>query len=161
MSKKPKINKNEEVSESKKEELLANPEVETLKSQLARTLADYDNLQKRVLREKEEGKYLSKLVIVSRLLPVFDMFTEAQKHLGDPGIGIALKVLEDTLRDENIVKIEAKPGDEFNYELHEAIDTVESQEKDNIIESQSLNGYKFIDGPVIRHAKVKVFKKVN
>jgi len=136
-----------------------NLEVESLKQQLARALADYDNLRKRVEREREESKYLSKLVIVSRLLPVFDMIMDAQKHSGDAGLGIALKVLEDTLKDEGIEEVRTEVGSKFSPELHEAVDTVEDKEKDGIVAEVLLKGYRFIDGPVIRYAKVKVFKK--
>ncbi len=133
-------------------------EIEQLKEQLARTLADYSNLTKRVERERIEGKYLSKLVVVSRLLPVFDMFVDAQKHSNDAGLGIALKVLFDTLKEEGIDEIEVHEGDAFNHELHEAIDTIENTEKeDNTIAEVLMKGYKFTDGPVIRHAKVKVY----
>jgi len=143
----------------KQKEHSENSESAVIKEQLARALADYENLRKRVEREREEGKYLSKLVVVSRLLPVFDMFTDAQKHLNDPGLGIALKVLSDTLGDEGIKEITAEEGSEFDPQLHEAIDTITNSEKaQNTIAEVSLKGYKFIDGPVVRHAKVKVYK---
>lgn len=147
------------MAKKKTESHISDEQVDALKSQLARALADYDNLRKRVEREREEGKYLSKMIVISRLLPVFDMFEDAQKHTGDPGLGIALKVLSDTLRDEGIVPIEVREEESFNHELHEAIDAVANDEKDGLIESVALKGYKFIDGPVIRHAKVKVYKK--
>lgn len=134
-------------------------EVENLKQQLARALADYDNLRKRVEREREESKYLSKLVIVSRLLPVFDMIGDAQKHSNDAGLGIALKVLIDTLKDEGIEEIKVSEGEVFNHEFHEAVDTVTDLEKDGVVAEVLLKGYKFVDGPVIRHAKVKVYKQ--
>lgn len=133
-------------------------EIDQLKEQLARTLADYSNLTKRVERERIEGKYLSKLVVVSRLLPVFDMFIDAQKHSGDAGLGIALKVLFDTLKEEGIDEIGVHEGDTFNHELHEAIETIENPEREgNTIAEVLMKGYKFTDGPVIRHAKVKVY----
>ena len=134
-------------------------QIESLKMQLARALADYENLRKRVEREREESKYLSKLVVVSRLLPVFDMFTDAQNHLQDPGLGIALQVLKDTLREEGIEEIKTQAGDEFDHELHEAVDTMPGEEEnEGKIAEVTMKGYKFTDGPVIRHTKVKVFK---
>ncbi len=134
-------------------------EIENLKTQLARALADYDNLRKRTEREKDEGKYLSKLLVVSRFLPVFDMFEDAQKHTNDMGLGIALKVLQDTLKDEGIEEIKVKEGESFNHETHEAIDTIVTNEKeDGTIAEIALKGYRFSNGPVLRHAKVKVYK---
>lgn len=134
-------------------------QIENLKLQLARALADYENLRKRVEREREESKYLSKLVVVSRLLPVFDMFTDAQNHLQDPGLGIALQVLRDTLKEEGIEEIKTQAGDEFDHELHEAVDTVPGEEEnEGKVAEVTMKGYKFSAGPVIRHTKVKVFK---
>lgn len=135
-------------------------ENEGLKQSLARALADYDNLQKRVDRERVEGRSLSKLVIISRLLPVFDMFIDAQKHSNDAGLGIALKVLADTLKDEGIIEVVAHEGEPFDHELHEAVETIVDIEKqENTIAEVLMKGYKFTDGPVIRHAKVTVYKQ--
>ena len=54
--------------------------------------------------------------------------------------------------------IEAKEGDEFNPEIHEAIDTVENTHvTENTIAEILMKGYKFTDGPVIRHTKVTVY----
>lgn len=133
----------------------------SLKEQLARVMADYDNLSKRVERERSDGKYLAKLVVISRLLPVFDMFYDAQKHRSDAGLGIALKVLEDTLKDEGILRIVPNKGDVFDHNLHEAVEAVDLEDgfEPETIAELSLVGYRFHDGPVIRHAKVTVYKK--
>ena len=48
-------------------------ENQELKAQLVRALADYDNLRKRVEREKEEFEKLANLKLVIRLLPVLDI----------------------------------------------------------------------------------------
>lgn len=159
MKKEKKQKVHEESSIEKEDSNESHHEIENLKLQLARALADYDNLRKRVEREREDSKYLSKLIVISRLLPVFDMFEDAQKHTGDAGLGIAIKVLHETLKDEGVEEVRVAVNDEFNPELHEAVDTVESEDKDNIIESVALKGYKFVNGPLIRPAKVKVYKK--
>lgn len=145
---------------STKKKVETSDETAELKSQLARALADYDNLRKRIERERDESKYLSKLIVISRFLPVFDMFEDAQKHTNDMGLGIALKVLSDTLKDEDIEEISASEGSAFDHELHEAIDTVVNAEKeDGTIAEVVLKGYRFKGGPVIRHSKVKVYKQ--
>ena len=68
-----------------------------LKSQLVRALADYDNLRKRVEREKEDIKNFASLGIVIRLLPIYDMLQDAQKHLNDSGLAITIGELEKLL----------------------------------------------------------------
>ncbi len=135
-------------------------EIDNLKGQLARALADYENLRKRVDRERSEMIDLVTSRFITRFLPIFDMIADAQSHLGDPGLGISLKVLHDTLKDEGIVEIEVKSGMIFDHTTCEAVDTIVSEEhEDGEIAEVTLPGYKFIDGAVIRYAKVKVYKK--
>lgn len=132
-------------------------ELDQLKNQLARALADYDNLQKRIARERETIKELISAQLLARLLPIFDMFEHVQKSLGDSGLAIALKELDDKLTDEGFVKIEPKTGDKFIAEEHEAIEAVSAKNKKTgeIIEIFS-SGWKLNNGFIIRPAKVKV-----
>lgn len=137
-------------------------EVDVLKNQLARALADYDNLRKRVEREREEVGKLAKAMIVARLLPIYDMIEGAQKHLKDSGLAITIEEFIKVLKEEGIEKILVNAGDKFDEELHEAVEVIGqagqkgSEEK---ISEVILSGWRLTDGPVIRHAKVKVEKK--
>jgi len=133
-----------------------NVQVLELRNQLARALADYDNLAKRTANEKEGIVKIANLKILIRLIPVLDMLNSAQAHLNDSGLAITIKEFEDVFKDEGIEKIEPKKGDTFSEELHEAVETQEGGEKGKISELK-LVGYRYLDGPVIRHAKVKVF----
>jgi molecular chaperone GrpE (heat shock protein) len=47
-------------------------ELETVKGMLARALADYDNLSKRVDRERQDLGKIASIGIIVRLLPVLD-----------------------------------------------------------------------------------------
>jgi len=132
--------------------------IEELKNQLARALADYDNLRKRTENEKEEFVKIASLRLVIRLLPILDMLEEAQKHLRDSGIAITAKEFNDVLSQEGIEKIAAGPGLKFDENVHEALESVEGG-KDGEIAEVVLPGWKYKDGPVIRVAKVKVFGK--
>ncbi len=126
-----------------------------LKSQLARALADYDNLKKRVEKEKEQFAKIANLTLVVRLLPVLDMIEGAQKHLKDPGLAMGIKEFKEALRAEGVVEIDTKSGMDFDEDLHEAVETVASK-KDGEIKEVLLSGWQFVDGPVIRHVKVRV-----
>ena len=99
-------------------------ELNKLKDQLARALADYDNLRKRVDREREDFEKVANVKLTIRLLPVLDILREAQKHLGDPGIAITITQFEDALKGEGIEEIKVTAGDEFNPQLHEAVEVV-------------------------------------
>lgn len=133
-----------------------NQELTILKNSLARALADYDNLAKRVERDKQENQTRLKVQIISQLLPSFDMLENAQNHLNDQGLAFALKELNESLKGLGVEKIPAKPGDDFNEKLHEATDTAEGGKKGKIAQVE-LDGWRLTNGPIIRFTKVKVY----
>ncbi len=135
-------------------------EIQELRGQLARALADYDNLQKRTEKEKQEWTKFANKDLVSKFLPIYDMILSAQKHLGDPGIAIVVSNFENILAEEGIEIIRPKVGEKFDEGLHEALDVDETDDpsKAGKISSLVLPGFKFKDGMIIRHAKVNVFR---
>jgi molecular chaperone GrpE len=132
-------------------------ELELVKGMLARSLADYDNLRKRTEREREDLSKVASIGIIVRLLPVLDSLEMAEKHLKDGGLAISIGEFKKILSEEGLNEIKPKAGDEFNEHEMEAIEVVPG-ERDNIISEVSLVGWKYSDGTVVRHAKVKVFK---
>lgn len=132
-------------------------ELENLRTMLARALADYDNLSKRVEREREILGKIASIGVITRLLPVLDNIESAQNHLQDPGLAICIGEFKRVLSDEGLTEINPKVGDEFNENTMEAIEVVDGTE-DNTISELVLVGWKFNDGQVVRHAKVKVSK---
>ena len=131
----------------------------SLKNQLARALADYDNLRKRIEREKEDLEKLASLKLILRFLPILDNLRQAQNHLKDAGLAITIGELENLLKDEGIEEIKPNKGDNFDHNLHEVIEVIENSQEENKIEEVVLSGWKFKEGVVIRHAKVKVCQK--
>lgn len=129
-----------------------------LKNQLARALADYDNLVKRVEREKSEVQKLISLRLILKLLTVLDGLESAQEHLKDQGLAISIIEFKKVLSEEGLAEIRPKVGDEFDHNTMEAIEVVKG-ESDNRISEITLVGWRFEDGAVVRHAKVKVTKK--
>lgn len=131
-----------------------------LKNQLARALADYDNLQKRTSEEKITWIKFATQKFIQSLLPVLDNFEAAQNHLKDAGLAIAISQLKDLLRQEGLTEISPKVGEEFDENTSEVIEAVPSENlsKEGKISELVLPGWRFIDGAVIRHAKIKVFK---
>jgi molecular chaperone GrpE len=119
-------------------------ELETVKAMLARALADYDNLSKRVDRERTDLGRIASVGIIVRLLPVLDNLESAQTHLKDQGLAISIVEFKNP-----------KIGNMFDPEFMEAIEVVKG-ESDNKISELVLVGWKFEDGTVVRHAKVKV-----
>lgn len=149
---------------AKSEKRIANSgELELLKAQLARALADYDNLVKRVEREKGDIQKLISVRLIVRLLSVLDNLDAAQKHLKDQGLAISIEEFKKVLSEEGLTEIRPKPGDKFDENIMEAVEVVkgasdnDSSGTGNIAEVV-LVGWKFMDGTVVRHAKVKVTK---
>jgi len=131
-------------------------EILQLKGQLARALADYDNLRKRIERQKEEFERYANIKLAIRLLPVLDVLKQAQNHLKDPGVAITVSEFENALKEEGIEEIKVKPGDEFNPQFQEVTDALSGGKKGTVAEVL-LSGWRFTEGRVIRPAKVKVY----
>lgn len=138
-----------------KSEKAVNEEAELLKSQLIRTLADYDNLVKRVEREREDLRKTVSQRIVLKFIDVLDGLENAQEHLKDQGLAISIGEFKKVLSEEGLTEIRPKIGEEFNENEMEAIEVV-SGASDNKVAEVVLIGWKFTDGTVVRHAKVKV-----
>lgn len=127
-----------------------------LEQRLARALADYDNLLKRIEREKEEVIRRATKDFVEELLPIVDELERAQAHLKDEGFKIALDHLFKVLATNEVEKIEIKKGDKFDSSLHAAIE-VEEGGKEGVISEVLDPGYVWRDGRVIRPARVRVY----
>ena len=140
-------------------------ELETVKGMLVRALADYENLSKRVDRERRDlGKIVSIGVII-KLLPVLDNLESAQVHLQDQGLAISIVEFKKVLSEEGLIEIKPKVGDEFNEQTMEAIEVVKGG-SDNRVSEVVLAGWRYggssmqSDGTIVRHVKVKVTKKL-
>jgi molecular chaperone GrpE len=133
-------------------------ELEMVKGMLARALADYDNLSKRVERERQDFGKLASVGVIIKLLPVLDNLESAQVHLKDQGLAISIGEFKKVLSEEGLTEIRPEVGSEFNHETMEAIEVTQG-ESNNKISELVLVGWKYNDGIVVRHAKVKVSKK--
>lgn len=143
--------------EPKQTEALEN-QIENLKAQLVRALADYDNLQKRVEKDYLELGTKIKLQFLLELLPAIQMLYDAQNYLSDPGLALSIAQFENVIAEQDIEKIEPKPGDRFDEMLFEAVDAIENPEKTGTVAELVQAGWKFKEGRVVSHAKVKVYK---
>ena len=137
-------------------------EVDEVRAQLARALADYDNLRKRIDKESENQEKKLKARVITKFLQVFDMLNDIQNNINDTGLAIAINSFKDILREEEVVEIKADPGMKFDEELHEAVDvTTEEDRKDDEIVILQQAGWMFKNGQIIRFAKVVVNKLNN
>lgn len=154
----------------KNEELKSNPAVkvsddnkdqlEGMKNQLARAMADYANLQKRTDEERGTMYKLASISFMTKILPIIDNLKQAQNHVKDSGIAMIIGQLETIAKEEGFEEIKIQVGDLFNEQIMEVTEVVET-EKDldnNKISEVVMSGWKYSDGTVVRHSRVKVFK---
>ena len=118
-----------------------------------RALADYQNLERRIEREKDLLIKIASSVLVIKLLPVLDNLERAQVHLKDPGLEHVIRQFKEALATEGVSEVETN-GD-FDPTLHEAITHGDGPEG-KILEVLE-KGYKLGDR-ILRPAKVKIGK---
>lgn len=137
-----------------------NEELEAMKNQLARAMADYANLQKRTEDERGMMFKLASISFMTKILPILDNLKQAQNHINDSGIAIIIGQLETLAKEEGFEEIKIKTGDLFDETTSEVVEVLETnKEKDNnMISEVVLSGWKYSDGTIVRHTKVKVFK---
>lgn len=135
-------------------------ELDLLKNQLARALADYDNFRKRVETEKLGWEAEAESRAVLKLLPILDMIEDAQGHLKDSGLAIVIDEFKKSLNDLGVEEIVVRSGDYFDPLIEEATEIVTGS-PENMVSEVVRSGWKIRNQPyIIRPARVKVSGKV-
>lgn len=125
---------------------------EDYKEKYLRALADYQNLERRLVKEKEVFVKYANWELIKKLLPVFDSLSKAQEQGRDEGVKLIYKQLWEVLEGEGLEKIEVM-SKKFDPQIMECVEVVKGK-KDKVIEKIRA-GYK-LKGKVIRVAQVKV-----
>lgn len=146
-----------EIKETKKDLIKIEEELESLRHQLKRTLADYQNLEKRVAEDKSEWIKLANKQLLLRLLPAIDNLMLAEKHTQDEGVVLSIKQILVALENEGVKKIEVVEK-EFNPETMECVQTIEGE--DGKVLEEVKAGYILYD-KILRPAQVVVGKANN
>jgi molecular chaperone GrpE len=134
---------------------------------LQRTRADFENYRKRVDAEKSAAREAGQSSAILKLLPVIDNIERAIAYTPEElkdnkwvqGVSGLVKNLEKSLEGLNVARIDAKPGTEFNPELHEAIQFDEDAAGDKEVIAEELQAGYTRNGHPIRHAMVKVTRQ--
>lgn len=139
--------------------------VDELRMQLARALADYDNLKKRVDSEKTIWFKVAAGRVVEKFLGIMDMLLDAQKHLNDAGLAIVIGEFKKAIVEEGFEEIKIEEGvTDFDEQMMEAVEVVEKDgSKENSVAEVVQSGWKSKDEEgresfIVRPAKVKVYK---
>lgn len=153
-----------ERTEEKDPLTLANEKIAELEDKYLRTVAEFDNYRKRVLKEKAELILNGGARVAEAILPVLDDMERAIDNGGktdDPqvlreGMELIHAKFVKTLEGQGVKKIETENAD-FDTDVHEAVAMVPGMgddKKGKVIDCIQA-GYK-INDKVIRHAKVAV-----
>lgn len=156
--KKPKPEKEKEKVETKEEEKEKpnlEAEIERLNDQLKRSVADFQNLEKRTAEERRQWIKLANYDLLMQLLPAFDTLFLAEKYIEDDGLKFTVQSLKTTLENVGVKRIdtEKKP---YDPQTMEVIETIEGQ--DGMVIEEVRPGFMLYER-VLRPAGVKVGKK--
>ncbi|AUB31423.1 nucleotide exchange factor GrpE [Spiroplasma floricola] len=166
-TKESKEEKEEELSAIEKLELefvALNEEIEQLKEAKLIAIADNQNTVRRFQNESILVRKYGGEKLASELIPAIDMFRGVLKSTPDNpeiknylmGFEMIINQIDQGLTNAGVSMINVKSGDDFNPELHSAIEQIKSEEfETGKIVTVVSNGYKLHDR-VIKHAAVKV-----
>ena len=148
-------------------------EIQDLKDQLLRSLADSENLRKRTIKEIADAKKYSHISFVRDLVSSVDNLQRALKalpedksQLSEPvknliiGLEIVEKEIINTFEKHNLKEI-SPLNEKFDYNLHQAMFEVPTNEKDSgYVVEVSQKGYLLHDR-LVRPAMVGISKKTD
>lgn len=128
--------------------------ISELEDKLARTLADYSNLEKRIESQRQFFATLASASIMTKIIDALDDLNLAADHLKDPGLSMALDKLKNVLKTEGLDEIDAQ-GKEFDPKTMDCVNVAPGKQ-DSVI-SVSKKGY-ILNGECLRPAQVVVGK---
>jgi molecular chaperone GrpE len=147
----------EKIFKSEEELNKEKKQIEEYKNRYLRSLADYQNFEKRVNQEKDEIRKTANKILLLKFLSVLDDIYQAEIFVKDEGLRIIKNKFIQLLNNEGVEEIEVL-GKVFDPHLSEAVAIVEGKEDNKIVEVVR-KGYRYGD-QVLRVAQVKVSKKM-
>lgn len=129
------------------------------------TRADFENYRKHTEADIERASHRAENKTVLKLLPIIDVLDSAMAHIPDDlkdnawahGIESSHKNLVKMTKELKLEKMTVKEGDEFNHEIHNAIQFEDGDGDKEVVAEVLQPGYLY-NGVVIRPALVKVTK---
>ena len=133
------------------------------KDKYLRSAADFQNLRKRSIQEKQEAFDYGNAALLKDLLDSLDNFDRTVEAAGSAtdaksiadGVRMINKSLVSMLEAKYNLTAYGTPGDLFDPDIHEAIGKSDEPVAEPVLKAVYLKGYKLKDR-VIRHAKVMV-----
>ncbi|TLE10687.1 nucleotide exchange factor GrpE [Helicobacter bilis] len=154
----------EEIAKFEQDESLLEQKIKDLQDQYLRTHADFENVKKRLEKEKAQALEYANQNILKDLLPIIDTLEKALESAnalpsGDKiaeGLNLVLGNFSKVLGKHGVEAINTEDG--FDPNLHEAIMQVKDDEKeDGAIKQILQKGYKYKER-TLRPAMVSIVK---
>ncbi|MFH1784954.1 MAG: nucleotide exchange factor GrpE [Candidatus Micrarchaeota archaeon] len=137
-------------------------QVKELEEKLMRVQAEFENYKKRVMRENENIKEKANADSMIKILAIVDELDGAMAHIDNAppkefkhGVELIYAKLLDMLKKDGVQEMKAK-GENFDPFKHDAIRQADGD--DGKVIEVVQKGY-YINGKILRHAKVVVGKK--
>jgi molecular chaperone GrpE len=144
----------------------AKKQLEEEKDGYLRLNAEFDNLRKRTIKEREEFIKYANEKLVLELIDVFESLERGIENARKAdnkdklieGMELVYKQFKSVLEKNGLVPIKAV-GEKFDHYRHEAMmqTLTDDQEEDTILE-EFAKGY-MLNGKIVRYSKVRVSKK--
>jgi molecular chaperone GrpE len=134
------------------------------KDRFLRLFAEFENYKRRTSKERMDLFKTAGQEVILSLLPVLDDFDRALKEIAKSedeamfkGVELISNKLRETLRGKGLQDVEAKVGDGFDADIHEAITQIPAPSKKlkGKVVDVIQKGYSLGD-KIIRHPKVVV-----
>lgn len=168
--------KNSEKERKDEKVTLAKEEYDALKAKaderdafndkLVRAHAEFENVRKRLEKEKNDFVKYANEALVFEFLPIIDNLEIAEKHINEAkdfdavreGVDMIQMQIQEFLKDIGLERIKTV-GEKFDPHLHEPVETEESKDReDGLIVAELKPGYRF-NGKLLRPASVKIIKR--
>ncbi len=154
-------------SDGKPAAFVPREEYDALYAKYLHAHADFENMKKRHERERLDLLRYAKEEFIAEFMPILDSMEMASRHIDSSSDSKALKEgmsMIDTqvkkfLKDLGVEKVKTA-GEKFDPHLHEAVEVLEADDKEeNLIVEELKAGYK-LNGRLLRPAAVKIVKHV-
>ena len=161
------IGENVSLPKKEYEELKAKAEErDAYSDKYMRAHAEFENARRRMEKDKADYARFANDSLILEFLPIIDNLEIAERHIKEAkdfkavqgGVDMIQAQIQKFVKDIGLEKIETV-GKKFDPHLHEAMETEESQDKDDgLIVAELKPGYSF-NGRLLRPAVVKIVKK--
>lgn len=143
-----------EILPAGEKEAVLGTKVKELTETLQRLQAEFENYQKRSIRQNEEFKVFANARLIEDILPVLDSLENGMQH--NKELVLIYEQLMNVLKKQGLKKINALKKMKFDHEKMECL----MQESDNECREDEivkvlLNGYE-LNGKILRPVKVSV-----